>query len=82
MTAMYILTAAGAAAVLLAHIKSGRFFLGILLSALQGTAVLYGVNLIGALLSVHVNVNPFSLIFSAFAGVPGVIALLLADIFM
>ncbi len=82
MIIMYIAAAAGAAAILYAHIKSGRFFVGILLSALQGIAVLYGVNLIGSLLNVHVNVNPFSLIFSAVTSAPGVVLLLLADIFM
>ncbi len=82
MIIMYTAAAIGAAAILCAHIKSGRFLVGILLSALQGVAVLYGVNLIGCLLNVHVNVNAFSLIFSAVTGTPGVILLLIADIFL
>ncbi len=82
MIIMYTAAAIGAVSILCSHIKSGRFFVGILLSALQGVATLYGVNLIGCLLNVHVNVNAFSLIFSAVTSAPGVILLLIADIFI
>lgn len=82
MMTVYILAALGAVAIIAARIKNGRIIAGTLLSAFQGIAVLYAVNIIGTLLSVHINVNWFSLLFCAFTSVPGVVMLLITDIFI
>lgn len=59
--------------------KGGRCFL---LSAFQGVAAMFAVNLTGFVTGVVLSVNWYTLMTSAVMGIPGVISLLLLDCFL
>lgn len=59
--------------------KGGRCFL---LSAFQGVAAMFAVNLTGFVTGVVLGVNWYTLLTSAVMGIPGVISLLLLDCFL
>ena len=59
--------------------RSGRFILSLTLTALQGIAALFAVNIIGSLIGTHININPFSLCVSGVFGTAGVILMLLIN---
>ena len=79
---LYAVAGGGGIAVLLALLRSRRFFRYLLLSAASGVAALFAVNAVGMLTCAGLAVNGFTLGVSAAAGPPGVIALLLADILL
>ena len=59
--------------------KGGRCFL---LSAFQGVAAMFAVNLTDFVTGVVLSVNWYTLLTSAVMGIPGVISLLLLDCFL
>lgn len=68
--------------IVIAFIKSKRFFTAFLLTALQGVCALFAVNLIGQYIMVHIPVNAWTLGVSSVGGVSGVIMMVLCDGFM
>ncbi len=66
-------------AVLIAFVRSGRFFAAVFSSAVQGAVSLLAVNVAGMLTGVTVAVNPVTLAAVSLLGVPGTIGLLLLD---
>ena len=66
--------------IIISIIKSHHFFGSLFLSALQGIIALFAVNFAGGFIALHLNVNVFSLLVSAFGGLPGVIFLVVNDI--
>lgn len=68
--------------IIIAFIKSKRFFTVFLLTALQGISSLFAVNLIGQYIMVHVPVNAWTLGVSSIGGVSGVVMMVLCDSFM
>lgn len=63
-------------------IKNKKFVLCSFLTAIQGICALLSVNLIGTLISIRIPLNFWTVCFSSFFGVSGVIILLVADIFL
>lgn len=76
---VYAVLAIAALAVLIAFVRSGRFFGALFGSVLQGAASLLAVNVAGMLTGVTVAVNPVTLCVVSLLGVPGTIGLLLLD---
>lgn len=76
---VYVVLALAALAVLIAFVRSGRFFGAAVGSAVQGVASLFAVNVAGMLTGVTVAVNPVTLTAVSLLGVPGTIGLLLLD---
>ncbi len=70
----------GAIAVAAAAVTSKRGFSSLLLSALQGIAALFAVNLAGMATGVCLAVNLYSISAAAVLGMPGVIGMLLTNI--
>ena len=68
--------------IVIAFIKSKRFFTCVLLTALQGVSALFAVNLIGQYIMVHIPVNAWTLGVSSVGGISGVIMMVLCDGFM
>ncbi|MPN44114.1 hypothetical protein SDC9_191675 [bioreactor metagenome] len=68
--------------VLVSAYRSKRFLLCVFLTALQGIAALFAVNILGSFLSIHINVNAFSLTLSGVLGTAGVILMLLFNSFI
>lgn len=62
--------------------KTGHIIKSALLSTLQGISALFAVNFVGGFISVHLPLNVFSVASSAIGGLPGVIFLLVYDIFV
>ncbi|MDR1734095.1 MAG: pro-sigmaK processing inhibitor BofA family protein [Oscillospiraceae bacterium] len=79
---LYAVAAGAGLLILLAMLKSRRFVRNLILSAFSGVCGLYAVNALGMLTGSAISVNWFSLGVSAVGGVPGVIALLMAEIVM
>ena len=76
---LYVLPAAAALAVLAACFRSGHALRTLFGSAVKGIVSLFAVNAAGLLTGVTVAVNPVTLTASGLFGIPGTIALLLAD---
>ncbi len=68
--------------IVIAFIKSKRFFTAFLLTALQGVCALFAVNLIGQYIMVHIPVNAWTLSVSSVGGISGVVMMLLCDGFI
>lgn len=68
--------------ILIALIKSRKFFKALFLTAFQGLCALFAVNFAGGFLSVHIPVNGWTLALSSVGGISGVIMILLSDIFL
>ena len=68
--------------ILITNFKSKKFFLALMVTALQGICALFAVNFIGKYITVHIPVNIWTLGISSAGGISGVIMLLLCDIFM
>ena len=64
-------------AVLIAFLRSGRFFGALFSSAVQGAVSLLAVNVAGMLTGVTVAVNPVTLTAVSLLGIPGQIGLVL-----
>lgn len=78
MMPMLITLVIGAAAVLIAMIKSGHFFSYAILSLISGIGSLFAVNLLSAVTGVSIALNYITLSVSGIFGISGVIGLLLA----
>ena len=78
-TTVYIVFAAAGIIILFSMISSKRFFSSVFLTAIQGFLALIAANIAGGFLGMHISVNIYSLLISAFGGTPGVIFMLLAD---
>ena len=76
---IFFVLGVGALIVLAKARGSGRFFSSVFLTALQGVAALFAVNLAGSFFGLHVNINPFSLGVGGVFGTAGVILLLLFE---
>lgn len=68
--------------VLIFYIKSKKFFTALFFCALQGVCALFAVNILGSFISIHLPINGWTIGISSFAGVSGVIMLLLCDTFL
>lgn len=66
---------------LIAMIKSGHFFKSLSVSAISGVGSLFAVNLLSGVTGVAISVNWFTVIFCAFSGICGSIALLILNVF-
>ena len=76
---VYTVLALAVLAVLIAFVRSGRFFGAAIGSAVQGVVSLLAVNVAGMLTGVTVAVNPVTLCTVSLLGVPGTIGLLLLN---
>lgn len=65
--------------ILLAMLRTKRFFTMLFLTVLQGLAAFFAVNFVGGFFGVHLALNWGHLGISALGGVPGVILLLLVN---
>lgn len=65
--------------VLIAMIKSKKFFRSLLSSALQGIFSLFAVNALGAVTGISIAVNAYTLSACTIFGTPAVISALLLD---
>ena len=59
--------------------KGGKCFM---LSAFQGIAAMFAVNITGLITGVALSVNWYTILTSALMGIPGVISMLLLDCFL
>ena len=76
------LAGGGALAILASMLRSRKLIRYLLLSVFSGVAALYAVNAVGLLTGMRLSVNWLTLGVSAAGGVPGVVAMLLADILL
>lgn len=76
---LYALAGGGCLAIIVSMLRSRRLLRNLLLSIVSGVAALYAVNALGLLTGIRLAVNGLTLGISAAAGLPGVVALLLAD---
>lgn len=67
---------------LVVMLKSKHFFKAFFLSALQGIAALFAVNLLSSLTGVSLSVNGITLALSAIGGTAGVVGLLVSRLFL
>ncbi len=67
---------------LLIFFKSGSFFKSLFLSAVGGVGALCAVSAVSFFVPLSVGFNFYTLVFSAFYSVPGVIFLLVSDTFL
>lgn len=77
-----IMLAAFSVIILAVMVKSKHFFKALVLSALQGVAALFAVNLLSAATGVTLAVNPVTLVVSAVGSLPGVVAMLVSKLFL
>lgn len=77
-----VMLAAFSLITLLVMIKSRHFFKALILSAAQGIAALFAVNLLSAATGVSLAVNPITLALSAVGSLPAVIAMLVSRLFI
>ncbi len=77
-----VMLAAFSLITLLVMIKSRHFFKALILSAAQGIAALFAVNLLSAATGVSLAVNPVTLALSAVGSLPAVIAMLVSRLFI
>ena len=75
---LYMLIFAGIV-LLVTYMKTRRPVSSLLVTALQCVGAFFAVNLVGTLIGVHLNLNPFSALVSLFGGTPGVIFLLVMN---
>lgn len=66
--------------ILFSMIRTHHFVKSLFLSVMQGVTAMFAVNFIGDLISVHIQMNWFSLSVGAVGGLPGIIFLLVNDI--
>ena len=81
-TMVIVMLAAFSLITLLVMIKSKHFFKALILSAAQGIAALFAVNLLSAATGVSLAVNPITLALSAVGSLPAVIAMLVSRLFI
>lgn len=79
---LYVLGAFFLIIALLIFKKSGNFFKAFLTSALGGVGALCAVSAVSLIVPVSVGFNWYSLAFSVFYSVPGVVFLLLSETFV
>ena len=77
-----VVLAVAALCVLIAFVRSGRFFGALFGSVAQGLVSLLAVNVAGMLTGVTVAVNPATLSTVSLLGIPGTIGLLLLNTIM
>ena len=66
-------------AIIVSMIRSKHFLKAFIMTALQGTAAICAVNVLGLFTGVSINLNQYTLGTSLICGTPGVIGLLLID---
>ena len=79
-TAVYCLFFIAGLAVLIAMLKTKRFFSAFIFSVLQGVIALFAANFIGDFAGISISVNPHTLVLCSVGGIPGVIFLLFAGV--
>ncbi len=79
---MYVLGAVFAIIALLIFKKSGSFLKSLFTSVLGGVGALCAVSAVSYFVPLTVGLNWYSLAFSAFFSVPGVVFLLLSETFL
>ncbi|MBQ8210843.1 MAG: pro-sigmaK processing inhibitor BofA family protein [Clostridia bacterium] len=78
---VYVVFSFCALAILFFMYKSKHLIKSVFLSFLQGASALFAVNFLGGFLSVHLPVNLFTALCGAVGGIPGVIFLVVYDLF-
>lgn len=78
-TTVYIVFAVAGIIILFSMISTKKFFSSAFLTVIQGFLALIAANIAGGFFGLHISVNLWSLLISAFGGTPGVIFMLLAD---
>ncbi len=68
--------------ILVSAYKTKRFFSCIILSALQGIAALFAVNALGLVTGLHLSLNGYTILTSAFGGTPAVIGLIVMEMIL
>lgn len=68
--------------IVIAMLRSKRFFTALLVSALQGIAALFAMDFIGGFVSVNLPINGYTVLLSAVGGIPAVILIILADVIL
>lgn len=81
-TAVIIMLAVFSLITIIVMFKSKHFFKAFVLSALQGVAALFAVNLLSAATGVSLAVNGVTLALSAIGGTAGVIGMLVSRLFL
>ena len=76
---IYIFAAVAATVIIFSVIKSKRGARSFFISALQGIAAMFAVNLTGLVTGITVAVNWYSLCTALLCGLPGIIAILALD---
>ncbi len=76
----FMLLVLSAAIIIRAMIKSKNFFSAFFVTAMQGVAALFAVNVLGAVTGVTIVVNYLSLAISMLGGVFGVVMVLLIKV--
>ena len=62
-------------------LKPLRYIARFLINSLGGILLAIGINALGAHWGIHIGINPFTAIVIGILGIPGVIAVLIAQIF-
>lgn len=81
-TGVIIMLAVFSLITVLVMFKSKNFFKALILSALQGIAALFAVNLLSAATGVSLAVNPVTVALSVIGGTAGVIGMLVSRLFL
>lgn len=81
-TSVIIMLAVFSLITLAVMIKSKHFFKALVLSAAQGVAALFAVNLLSAATGVSLAVNGVTLALSAIGSLPAVVAMLVSRLFL
>lgn len=77
---IFIMTLCGCV-ILVSMLKTHRLFRSLVLSAVQGAAAVFAVNFIGEFTGLHISLNWFSAAVSSIGGLPGVIFLVMNNLF-
>lgn len=67
--------------VVIAMLRSKRFFSALILSALQGITALFAADIIGGFAGINLSVNFFTAALCMIGGIPAVIFLLISGVF-
>lgn len=78
---VYLVFIAALIVIFISMYKSGHIVKSVFLSAAQGLSSLFAVNFIGGFISIHLPLNVFTSAVCVAGGMPGVIFLLIYDIF-
>ena len=79
---LFTVLAAAGLIIVISMLRTKKFAAAVVLSSLEGIAALFGADLIGSFVSVSVPINAYTLVFCAAGGIPAVIFMLIAGVFL